>query len=84
MVADCSLHHTEISVVSDWCPNLSFYSRMAPLTTVLPQVPLTPAPVYDPTHIYLAVVNSDGDNMQVWPPFHHPLPSPLISRKKSS
>lgn len=65
VVADCSLHHTEISLVSDWCPNLSFYSMMQPLAANLQQVAEPPSLAYNPNHTYLAVVNSDGDNLQV-------------------
>ena len=68
VVADCSLHHTEISLVSDWSPNLSFYSMMQPLASDLQQVALPSSLIYNPNHTYLAVVNSDGDNMQVRPP----------------
>ena len=65
MVADCSSHHTEVSLVSDWCPNLSFYSKMDTIRAVLQQVALLPAPAYDPNSTYIAFINSDGDNMQV-------------------
>lgn len=65
VVADCSLHHTEISLVSDWSPNLSFYSLMQPLTSNLTQIARGPKLIYNPNDTYLAVVNSDGDNIQV-------------------
>lgn len=64
VVADCSQRHTEVSLVSDWCPNLSFYSLMQPLEVKLTQVPQADSPVYNPNDTYLAVINSDGDNMQ--------------------
>ena len=32
---------------------------------MLQQVPLQPAPAYDPNSTYIAFINSDGDNMQV-------------------
>ena len=65
VVADCSIHHTEISLVSDWCPNLSFYSLMQPVSAALEQAPLAHGLTYSPNDTYLAVINSDGDNMQV-------------------
>ena len=65
VVADCSIHHSEISLVSDWCPNLSFMSRMQIQQQTWIQNSFSPAPVFNPNHTYLAVLNSDGDNMQV-------------------
>ena len=66
VVADCSIHHTEISLVSDWCPNLSFLSRMQAQQEPWAQNSFSPAPAFNPNHTYLAVINSDGDNMQVY------------------
>ena len=51
--------------MSDWCPNLSFYSKMDRIKAGLHQVHLQPAPAYDPNSTYIAFINSDGDNMQV-------------------
>ena len=65
VVADCSVHHTEVSLVSDWSPNLSFYSMMPALVTRLEQVSIGPGADFNPNHTYLAVINSDGDNLQV-------------------
>ncbi len=50
--------------MSDWSPNLSFYSLMQPIEAILTQVPQAVSPVYSPNDTYLAVINSDGDNMQ--------------------
>ena len=63
-IAACSQHHTEVSVVSDWSPNLSFWSLMAPILQ-LAQPPPSPHEPYSPNHTYIAVIASDGDSVQV-------------------
>ncbi|CAE7815866.1 unnamed protein product [Symbiodinium sp. KB8] len=64
MVADCTSSHSEISLVSDFAPNLAFFSLLPPVVS-LKQVPLLPVPKYDPSKIYVALLSSDGDNMQL-------------------
>ena len=66
MVAECTLHHTEITLVSDWNSGLSFWSQMPPVTQQLQQ-PQALTLTYDPSKTYVAVIASDGDNMQVLP-----------------
>lgn len=63
-IAACSQHHTELALVSDWSPNLSFWSQMTPVTALL-QGPLLPVPPYSPNCTYVAVIASDGDSLQV-------------------
>jgi len=64
VVADCTSSHSEISLVSDFAPNLAFFSLLPPVQS-LKQVPLLPIPKYDPSKIYVALLSSDGDNMQL-------------------
>ena len=62
----CALRHDVISLVSDFVVNLSFLSLMtafesmphAPLPTVAP-------PSYSRGKVYVALVRSDGDNLQI-------------------
>jgi hypothetical protein len=62
----CALRHDVISLVSDFVVNLSFLSLMtafasmphAPLPTVAP-------PSYSRSKVYVALVRSDGDNLQI-------------------
>lgn len=63
-IAACSQHHTEVSVVSDWSPNLGFWSLMAPILH-LAQLPPLPHEPYSPNHTYIALIASDGDSVQV-------------------
>ncbi len=63
-IAACSQHHTEVALVSDWSPNLSFWSQMTPVTT-LHQPPALPLPSYSPNCTYVAIITSDGDSLQV-------------------
>jgi len=64
VVAECSKRHSAISLVSDYAIDLSFHSALAPITQ-LKQAPLLPVPTYNASKVYLAIVVSDGDNMQV-------------------
>jgi len=63
-IAACSQHHTEVALVSDWSPNLSFWSQMTPVAT-LHQPPALPLPPYSPNCTYVAIITSDGDSLQV-------------------
>ena len=63
-IAACSQHHTEVALVSDWSPNLSFWSQMTPVAT-LHQPPVLPLPPYSPNCTYVAIIASDGDSLQV-------------------
>ena len=63
-IAACSQHHTEVSLVSDWSPNLSFWSQMAAATHIAQPPPLPHEP-YSPNHTYIALIASDGDSVQV-------------------
>ena len=63
-IAACSQHHTEVALVSDWSPNLSFWSQMDPVAT-LHQPPALPLPPYAPNCTYVAIITSDGDSLQV-------------------
>lgn len=63
-IAACSQHHTEVALVSDWSPNLSFWSRMTPVAT-LHQSPALPLPPYSSNCAYVAIITSDGDSLQV-------------------
>ncbi len=63
-IAACSQHHTEVALVSDWSPNLSFWSQMTPVT-ILHQPPALPLPPYSPNCTYVAIITSDGDSLQV-------------------
>ncbi|BDA45333.1 hypothetical protein COCOBI_07-1200 [Coccomyxa sp. Obi] len=65
VVALCSKHHTEISLVSDYCSSLSFWSRMPPVTGPLVQSPPLAARPYSRLRTYIAIIASDGDNMQM-------------------
>lgn len=101
VVATCSKHHTEVSLVSDYSSSLSFWSQLPPLSIsssqnisqksdrshqrlsqlemnqrsglaqqMMSQPQLPPQPPvrdvqYNPDKTYVAVVVSDGDNMQV-------------------
>ncbi|CAE7227035.1 unnamed protein product, partial [Symbiodinium sp. CCMP2456] len=64
VVADCTTSHSEISLVSDFAPNLAFFSLLPPVVS-LKQAPLLPVPMYDSSKIYVALLSSDGDNMQL-------------------
>ena len=64
VVADCTSSHSEISLVSDMSPNLAFFSLLPPVVS-LKQSALQPVPKYDPSKIYVALLSSDGDNMQL-------------------
>ena len=66
VVASCSVHHTEITLVSDWNSGLSFWSQM-PASVEQLQQPEAHIQTYDPSKTYVAVIASDGDNMQVPP-----------------
>lgn len=66
VVASCSVHHTEITLVSDWNSGLSFWSQMPSVGQQLQQ-PEAHTLTYDPSKTYVAVIASDGDNMQVLP-----------------
>ena len=63
-IAACSQHHTEVALVSDWSPNLSFWSQMTPVAT-LHQPAALPLPPYAPNCTYVAIITSDGDSLQV-------------------
>lgn len=63
-IAACSQHHTEVALVSDWSPNLSFWSEMTPVAT-LHQPPAIPLPPYSSNCTYVAIITSDGDSLQV-------------------
>ncbi|DBA87134.1 TPA: hypothetical protein ACH3X2_005239 [Trebouxia sp. C0005] len=63
-IAACSQHHTEVALVSDWSPNLSFWSRMTPVAT-LHQSPALPLPPYSSNCAYVAIITSDGDSLQM-------------------
>lgn len=63
-IAACSQHHTELSVVSDWSPNLGFWFLMAPILQ-LAQPPPLPHEPYSPNQTYIALIASDGDSVQV-------------------
>lgn len=63
-IAACSQHHTELSLVTDWSPNLSFWSQMAAATHIAQPPPLPHEP-YSPNHTYIALIASDGDSVQV-------------------
>lgn len=39
-IAACSQHHTEVSLVTDWSPNLSFWSMMPAVTQLTQAAPL--------------------------------------------
>ncbi|EIE20344.1 hypothetical protein COCSUDRAFT_3563 [Coccomyxa subellipsoidea C-169] len=65
VVAICSKHHTEVSLVSDYCSSLSFWSRMPAVTGQLVQSPPLPAGPYSRLTTYIAIIASDGDNMQM-------------------
>ena len=107
VVALCSKHHTEVSLVGDFCSALSFWQALCPLTnlhtelmplhqspdrtpklcrltehalmgatscgrrSMLPSIdaPLQqsaplPTQPYNPRKTYIAIISSDGDNMQ--------------------
>lgn len=63
-IAACSQHHTEVSLVSDWSPNLSFWSTMAAVAQLAQPAPLAHS-AYWPSHTYIALIASDGDSLQV-------------------
>ena len=63
-IAACSQHHTEVSLVTDWSPNLSFWSQMAAATHIAQPPPLPHEPP-SPNHTYIALIASDGDSVQV-------------------
>lgn len=63
MIAACTARHTEVTLVSDWSPNLSFLSRMPSIST-LNQTAALLVPAYLPNKTYIAIISSDGDNMQ--------------------
>ena len=65
VVASCTRTHTEITLVSDWLSSLSFWSQVPPLQPGLPRLPHPQAVLYEPHRTYVAVIASDGDNMQV-------------------
>ena len=54
----------KITTVSDYVANYSVLSGV-PVPT-LKQKPQPPAPVFDPTKVYLAFTMSDGDNLCTW------------------
>ena len=62
----CVPRHDLISLVSDYVSNLSFHS----LLTAFADMPHAPLPAvepirFDPKKTYVAVVRSDGDNLQI-------------------
>ena len=63
-IAVCSWHHTELALVSDWSPNLSYWSQMT-AAGQMQQPPPLPVDNYSQNKTYAAVIVSDGDNLQV-------------------
>lgn len=43
--------------------NLAFFSRAAPLASLPAPHPAKPVGAFDPTSTYVAIINSDGDNI---------------------
>ncbi len=62
----CNLRHDAISLVSDYVVNLSFLSLMTPFFD-MPHAPLpaVASPDYDASKVYVALIRSDGDNLQI-------------------
>lgn len=54
----------KVTVVSDYVANFSVFSGV--LVTKLKQKPHPPAPVLDPSKVYVAITISDGDNLCTW------------------
>ena len=66
----------KITTVSDYVANYSVLSGVPAPT--LRQKPQPPAPVFDPTKVYLAFTMSDGDNLCTWRGyFRHYFTDPL-------
>ena len=59
----CTPEHRTISLVANVASNLGFFSRAAPLASLRAPHPPIPAGSYDPASTYVAIVNSDGDNI---------------------
>jgi hypothetical protein len=60
----CTPQHRTISLVANVASNLAFLSRAAPLTSGLPAPhPPIDAGSFAPSSSYVAIVNSDGDNI---------------------
>ena len=59
----CTPKHRTISLVANVASNLGFFSRAAPLTSLPAPHPPVPAGPYDPASTYVAIINSDGDNI---------------------
>lgn len=79
-IAACSQHHTEVSLVTDWSPNLSFWSMMPAVTQLTQAAPL-PRESYSPNHTYVAIIASDGDSVQVSCLPQHTHPTRLHAHK---
>ena len=62
----CTLRHDVISLVSDFVVNLSFLSLMTKFHE-MPHAPLPPVatPAFNSSKVYVALIRSDGDNLQI-------------------
>jgi hypothetical protein len=60
----CTPSHRTISLVGDLASNLAFHARAQPVVS-LTQHPPKQVGRYDRKRTYIAIVNSDGDNMQI-------------------
>ena len=60
----CTPKHRTISLVGDIASNLAFHARAQPVVS-LAQHPPKPVGPYDKDKTFVAIVNSDGDNMQI-------------------
>ena len=59
----CTPSHRTISLVANVASNLAFLSRCRPLSSLPAPHPARDPGRYDPTKSYVAIVNSDGDNV---------------------
>lgn len=62
-VALCTSDHRALTLVSDYSSNLAFHTRV-PFSGVVPAPAPPPALTYDASQTYVALVVSDGDNLQ--------------------
>lgn len=62
-VSLCTSDHRALTLVSDFSSNLAFHTRV-PFSVVAPAPAPPPALTYDTTKTYVALVVSDGDNLQ--------------------
>lgn len=60
----CTPLHRTLSLVGDYAANLAWFSRFPPVETLTQPAPIDAGP-YSADKTYVAIIVSDGDNMQI-------------------